>query len=352
MMKNWANLRFFICGLVVNGGTVAAQTPARPTPRPPMTARDVNTDERDMEAAIRLFQLGKLEQAEPILARIAGRGAGTRRGELAQYYIAETQFRLKKYRLANASFESLVTQYPGTEFLEKLVSRQYAIALQWLPIDEASALRTLDQVRHHYPDGPAATAALIQMIVHEMKKGKESEAWLYNIQLDSNRPNGSWLADLRRIQEFQQEGKAVQLESAGAIPRGTPGELDRRASMDSAVVDILRDHFDTLLKKKLLELDQKFVLTDEQRKKLALAGRGDIARIVDLAVDTLRKADPPKYHLRHPIHVQDRFRPVEGLLVRPPFEPGSLFDKTLRKLMNDKQLKKKLAAGEKVPMGA
>lgn len=76
MMRDRAILGFAISGLVAILGPATAQSPARPAQGPAMTAHDVNTDERDLVEAIWLSQLGKLEDAEPILARIGAEGRG------------------------------------------------------------------------------------------------------------------------------------------------------------------------------------------------------------------------------------------------------------------------------------
>ena len=49
-------------------------------------------------------------------------------GEKAQFWLAETQFRLQKYVKANDSYEILIKKYPGTDYVDKLVAREYQIA--------------------------------------------------------------------------------------------------------------------------------------------------------------------------------------------------------------------------------
>ena len=109
-------------------------------------AKDPKAD-AEFQAALKLFQQGKLAEAEKEFAKIAKNRKGTPWGENAQYYLAETQFQRKKYVNAHDSFELLHNDYPATEYLDKLVSREYAIAQLWLaqadpkaPKDKADSL--------------------------------------------------------------------------------------------------------------------------------------------------------------------------------------------------------------------
>ncbi|MBV8231358.1 MAG: tetratricopeptide repeat protein, partial [Planctomycetaceae bacterium] len=98
--------------------------PMKPVPNPEADA--------EFQAAERLFQQGKLDEAEKAFQKLAKNRKGTPWGERGQFYLAETQYQSGKYVAARDSFEQLVSDYPGTEYLEKLVSRQYAIAERWL----------------------------------------------------------------------------------------------------------------------------------------------------------------------------------------------------------------------------
>ncbi|MBV8676976.1 MAG: tetratricopeptide repeat protein, partial [Planctomycetaceae bacterium] len=98
--------------------------PMKPVPNPEADA--------EFQAAERLFQQGKFDDAEKAFQKLAKNRKGTPWGERGQFYLAETQYQSGKYVAARDSFEQLVSDYPGTEYLEKLVSRQYAIAERWL----------------------------------------------------------------------------------------------------------------------------------------------------------------------------------------------------------------------------
>src|SRR5207253_7282749 len=93
---------------------------AKPVPNPQADA--------ELQAALKLFQQGKFAEAEKRFAPIAKQRKGTTWGENSQYYLAECQYQRKKYVDAHDSFERLHADYPATEYLEKLVNREYAIA--------------------------------------------------------------------------------------------------------------------------------------------------------------------------------------------------------------------------------
>ncbi len=97
---------------------------AKPAPNPKADA--------EQQAAVKLFQQGEFALAEKEFAKIAKDRKGTPWGETAQYYLAETQFQRKKYFFAHDSFELLHKDYPATEYLDKLVSREFAIAHLWI----------------------------------------------------------------------------------------------------------------------------------------------------------------------------------------------------------------------------
>ena len=88
--------------------------------------------EKEFEAAHKLFMQGKLNEAQTAFAKIAKNRKGTHYGEKSQFYVAEIQYQQKRYVKANDSYEKLFADYPGTELLDKLVSREYSLAQMWL----------------------------------------------------------------------------------------------------------------------------------------------------------------------------------------------------------------------------
>jgi thiol-disulfide isomerase/thioredoxin len=99
-----------------------------------------------------------------------------------------------------------------------------------------------------------------------------------------------------------------------------------------------RSQLDELLAMKIEYVDGICELTDEQKKKAELAGRGDIDHLID-RIEALRKKSPSD---ESNAHVDDLLRENEALkhLLDGPFEKPSLFSKTLRRLLTAEQLAK------------
>ncbi len=99
-----------------------------------------------------------------------------------------------------------------------------------------------------------------------------------------------------------------------------------------------RSQLDELLAMKLEYVDGICGLTDEQKKKAELAGRGDINHLID-RIEALRtKAQSDESHAQ----VDDLLQENKALKHRldDPFEKPSLLAKTLRRLLTAEQLAK------------
>ncbi len=209
----------------------------------------------EFQSAEKLFQDGKLEEAEQAFAKLSKRknfsaitsssGGGTgfqsnfrgmmnkakptdilnafRRnrsviGEKTLFYLAESQYRQGKLTDANDSYGKLAENYPGSQFLPKVAEREYAIALMWLdavdpnapaekkekpgdrlngrlPLVDVNghALLVLEHVRHHDVKGPFADDAVMRIAEFHMSKGNYEEAALYYDQLISDDPKSPFL---------------------------------------------------------------------------------------------------------------------------------------------------------------
>ena len=361
------------CQLVLGSSQVLAQDPDVNVGPVAGQIRSLGDDELD--AALALFREGTLAAAELEFARIADKGRGTRWGEQARFHLAETQFRLKKYAQAYDSFEALIAEYPGTEFLGKLVAREFAIAVRWLSKDHASALKTLQRIRFHHPDSPLATSALIEIAVHYLKLKNEAEAKLYYEQLISDHPEGSWLIDLFRLQQLQRTARQEQLEAARAVNPGGQAEKVGRGEQNPPVPDasfddwafaakpgadrfhdqvdvLLKNKLEGLLTRKVDEVEQMFLLTAAQRQKLRLAGHGDIKRLLDSVEEARREFDLAKQDVDRLSEVRNKLRTVDLLMTSGPFDFGSLFHKTLRKMFDEKQLKRRSTRVKTTSVGA
>ena len=174
--------------------------------------------QKELDDAFALYQAGKLAEAESAFAKVAKARKETPWGEKAQFYLAETQFKRKKYVAAHDSFEKLAADYPGTQRMDDLVSREYEIAQIWLaqsdpkakPEDKLAwythfsgeqplidtrgmALKALEHVRHHAPDGPLADDAVMQIADYHMANADYETAAVYYDEMISSHPKSPFL---------------------------------------------------------------------------------------------------------------------------------------------------------------
>lgn len=184
----------------------------------PMKPESNPEAEAEFKAAEALFQQGKLEEAEAAFKTLAKKRKGSPWGEKGQYYLAETQYQRGKLVAAHDSFDLLVKDYQGTEFIEKVITREFAIAQTWLARSDAKApaeaklpwysrfdgqsplldtqghaLRALEHVRHYSPSGPLADDAVLRIAdVHMANRDFETAA-LYYDQLITDHPKSPFL---------------------------------------------------------------------------------------------------------------------------------------------------------------
>jgi outer membrane protein assembly factor BamD (BamD/ComL family) len=232
--------------------------------------------DKELDEALKLFQQGKLTEAESGFAKLAKKRKGTHWGEKAQYYVAETQYQQKKYVKANDSFEKLFADYPGTEFLDKLVSREYSLAQMWLSQSDPQAkpeqklpwythftgeqpiidtrgtgLKALEHVRHHDPAGPLADDSVLQIADYHMKSGDYESAALYYDQLISDHSKSPFFQkaqlaaiDARLKGYMGPDYDGSGLEKARELVKQTMSSFpDRQASYENLyhTLDIIND---------------------------------------------------------------------------------------------------------------
>jgi outer membrane protein assembly factor BamD (BamD/ComL family) len=244
--------------------------------RPMLKPKNDPEADKELDEALKLFKQGKLDEAEPVFARIAKKRKGSHWGEKAQYYLAETQYQRKKYVKANDSFERLIADYPGTEFLDKLISREYALAQMWLSQGDPKAkpeqklpwyshftgeqplldtrgtgLKALEHVRHHDPTGPLADDAVLQIAEYHMDTKDYESAAIYYDQLIADHPRSPFLqkAQLAAIDSrikgyLGPEYDGSGLEKARELVKQTMSSFpDRQAGYDDLyhTLDIIND---------------------------------------------------------------------------------------------------------------
>jgi hypothetical protein len=99
-----------------------------------------------------------------------------------------------------------------------------------------------------------------------------------------------------------------------------------------------RDQLDDLLRSKLQVVDRVFQLTEPQRRKVQLAGRGDIKHLLQMVDDSRREFDRACLDLRRLPELQKQLRLVDLRVSNGPFEAGSILAKTLRKMFDEREL--------------
>jgi hypothetical protein len=132
----------------------------------------------------------------------------------------------------------------------------------------------------------------------------------------------------------------------------SPADFDDWALGGKAGAKRIRDHLERLLRKKIDEVEQMFVLTAAQRQKLKLAGHGDIKRLLDTVEDARREFELAKRDADRLNEVRKHLRTLDVVVSYGPFELGSLFDKTLRKMLFEQHLVRRSPREKKLTEGA
>ena len=113
-----------------------------------------------------------------------------------------------------------------------------------------------------------------------------------------------------------------------------------------------RVQLENLLRNKIGEIEQMFQLTAAQREKLRLAGHGDIKRLLDEIEDARREFDLARQNIDRLSAVRKLLQNFDVRVSSGPFEFGSLFQKTLLKMFDEKQLKRRTPGQKKTSVGA
>jgi hypothetical protein len=109
-----------------------------------------------------------------------------------------------------------------------------------------------------------------------------------------------------------------------------------------------RTHLDKLLEKRLREVEAMFALTEPQRKKLRLAGKGDIQRVLDLLDEARGEFEGARGDAGKLAELQRDLKLIEMRVSDGLFGDRSLFTKTLRKMFDDRQLTRRPAGSRAV----
>ncbi len=192
----------------------------RPITKPPANPKA----DAELKAARALFNAGKYPEAEKAFAQIVKDRKGTPWGFEARFGLAETQFQRKNYVAAHDSYETLHAEDPATDHLDKIVSREYAIARIWfaqgdpktpsseripwtgrfdgrLPFfdTQGSALKALEHVRHNDPTGELADDAALEIATFHLKHRDFESASIYFDQFMKDHAKSPYLLQAEQL---------------------------------------------------------------------------------------------------------------------------------------------------------
>jgi hypothetical protein len=101
-----------------------------------------------------------------------------------------------------------------------------------------------------------------------------------------------------------------------------------------------RSRLDSLLALQVEDVERTCALTEAQKKKLQLAGRGDVKRFFDRVEDKRRSFQLVRNDRNKFNEFYQELQPLQLTLSSGPFGEGSIFLKTLKSTLNDEQAAK------------
>ena len=105
-----------------------------------------------------------------------------------------------------------------------------------------------------------------------------------------------------------------------------------------------RAYLEKILERKIAELAQVRRPTDAQKKRLLLAGRGDVKRLFDRVEEERKQFQRFRDDLDRCAEFLAGLRPLQLDLRRGPFEFDSIYAKTLKKMLDDGELARRVPA--------
>lgn len=99
-----------------------------------------------------------------------------------------------------------------------------------------------------------------------------------------------------------------------------------------------RTRFDSLLKVQIEEIDRTCGLTDAQKKKLMLAGRGDVKRFLDQVEEKRKEFQQVKADQTRFGQFYQTLRPLQQTYAAGLFGEGSFYDKATRTILDSEQV--------------
>jgi hypothetical protein len=144
---------------------------------------------------------------------------------------------------------------------------------------------------------------------------------------------------VRRFLEVEQEEEDEPDEKAPPRPRVVISEESFDQCLFGTTGDTKSGHvyLESLLRRRIDDLDRMRGLTPAQKKKLFLAGRGDIKRLFDLIEEERKEFEQVRTDADRCERFFRELQPLRLTIRQGPFEFGSIFDKALRKMIGEQQ---------------
>ncbi len=100
----------------------------------------------------------------------------------------------------------------------------------------------------------------------------------------------------------------------------------------------IRTRMDSLLALKIDDANRVCKLSDAQKKKLTLAGKGDLKHFFDRVAEKKRRFQLLKNDQNKINEIFQEIQPLQLILNNGPFDDGSIFAKTIPKTLDDAQM--------------
>lgn len=136
-------------------------------------------------------------------------------------------------------------------------------------------------------------------------------------------------------QEAEEEREVVAPQPRAVLM--SDQQFDRWVFAGAGNADRRRDALDSLLSMRIADVDRACGLTEPQRKKLRLAGRGDIKRFFDRVEDKRREFQVVRNDQRKLNEFLNSLRPMRVAPSTETFGEGSIFSKVLKTALDEDQ---------------
>ncbi len=111
---------------------------------------------KELDAALAELKAGKTWTGERHLKKIVKDYRESPVAEEAQFQLAESQFKRKRYSLAQDSYDELIKQFPSTRYLDQVTRRMFTIGRTWLQFPEIVTSNDVQQVNFENPQATPA----------------------------------------------------------------------------------------------------------------------------------------------------------------------------------------------------